>query len=177
MVNEFSGWKFIVWVILPSLAGMGLAAVAGRERIERMRPWLRTATVVSILLLNYANASLAMPKLKAQETPATLVLPVLLAGSIAVLGIGMALLVAWAFRVSRPSRTALMYALSMKHTGLALVLAGELLSDEPRVLMVIMLATLLQHMVAGVVDRRLSTLNGNGGAPTDSVCGQPSADR
>jgi predicted Na+-dependent transporter len=50
----------------------------------------------------------------------------------------------------------LTFGFSMKHTGLALVLAGEVLQDEPRAILMIVLATLLQHIVAGIVDKWLA---------------------
>ncbi|MEM9352790.1 MAG: bile acid:sodium symporter [Planctomycetota bacterium] len=157
VVTDFSGSRFIMWVILPSVAGMAAATLAGPELVARARPWLRATTVCTILLLNYANASLAMPQLVADETFATLVLPVTLAVLISVVGLGTASAVSRLAKLPQETRTALLFGQSMKHTGLALVLAGELLSGQPRVLLVIMLATLTQHLVAGGVTRLLPT--------------------
>jgi hypothetical protein len=39
----------------------------------------------------------------------------------------------------------------MKHTGLALILAGSVLADQPLAILVIVLATITQHLLAGVV--------------------------
>ena len=44
-----------------------------------------------------------------------------------------------------------MFGLSMKHTGLALILAGAVLADQPLAILMIVLATLVQHLLAGVV--------------------------
>ena len=49
------------------------------------------------------------------------------------------------------TRSALMFGLSMKHTGLALILAGAVLSDQPLAILLIVLATLMQHLLAGLV--------------------------
>ncbi len=155
VVTDFSGSRFIVWVILPSVGGMAAALLAGPDLVARARPWLRATTVSTILLLNYANASLAMPQLVAEESFATLVLPVTLATLISVVGLAVAAIVSRVALLPAQIRRALLFGLSMKHTGLALVLAGELLSGQPRVLLVIMLATLLQHLVAGSVTRLL----------------------
>ena len=54
--------------------------------------------------------------------------------------------------LDEPTAIALVFAFSMKHTGLALVLAGEVLESEPRVILLIVLATLLQHILAALVD-------------------------
>jgi hypothetical protein len=44
----------------------------------------------------------------------------------------------------------------MKHTGLALVLAGAVLENQPLAIFIIVLATLVQHLLAGVVQWRSS---------------------
>ena len=76
--------------------------------------------------------------------------------SISVLGIVTARLMARAASLDEDSWISLAFGYSMKHTGLALVLAGEVLQDEPRAILMIVLATLLQHIVAGIVDKRLA---------------------
>jgi len=155
VVTQFSGWKFIVWVILPSLAGAIAAWIAGPERIARAKTWIRLVTLVDLLLLNYTNASLAMPEICENETLATVGLYALLALSIPLLGLLLAIVVARFCQAPPATGTALLFGLSMKHTGLALVLAGEVLAQQPRVLLMIMLSTLLQHVVAGVADKML----------------------
>ena len=79
-----------------------------------------------------------------------------LAISVAVIGILLAVTQAQLTQLHRGSKIALVFSLSMKHTGLALVLAGEILHDQPRVILVILLSTLAQHMTAATVDWRLS---------------------
>ncbi|MBX3431935.1 MAG: bile acid:sodium symporter [Pirellulales bacterium] len=155
VVAEFSGWKFIVWVILPSLAGALVAWLAGRERIARLKPIIRLTTLVDILVLNYANGSLAARQIWQEEQWATLAAAVAIGASIAAIGVAVGLVLAKLWRLGRPSRDALLFALSMKHTGLALVLAGQVLAEHPRVILVIMMATLLQHVSAGLIDWRL----------------------
>lgn len=156
VVQRFSGAEFILWVILPSLAGAIAAWLAGPERIARVKPWIRFVTLAVLLLLNYTNAALALPKVVGQETLATVAVPAGLALALNLLGILLAMGLARVADLSHSSRTAMLFALSMKHTGLALVLAGEVLADrDPRVILTIVLATLLQHVVAAAVDRRL----------------------
>jgi len=46
----------------------------------------------------------------------------------------------------------------MKHTGLALVLAGEFLRDQPRVILMVLLTTLAQHVAAAAIDLRMQRL-------------------
>lgn len=156
-VAQFTGGKFMAWVILPSLAG-GLAAhFAGAQRIARAKPMLRLISLLDILVLNYANASLAVRKIWENETGFALLGAAALTAAGSLLGVLMAVALGRLCRLGAESRTAMLFGLSMKHTGLALVLAGEVeaLSDEPRVILVILLATLVQHIVAAGIDRWL----------------------
>lgn len=155
VVQRFSGTEFIIWVILPSLAGAATAWLAGPERVARARSAIRFITLIDLLLLNYANAALAMPKIVANESLATIAAPAVLALAIIASGLLLAYLLAGAAQLSRSSRIALLFGFSMKHTGLALVLAGEVLAESPYVILTILLATVLQHIVAAAVDWRL----------------------
>ncbi len=47
-----------------------------------------------------------------------------------------------------------MFGLGMKHTGLALLLAGAVLAEQRLAILMIVLATLAQHLLAGVVQWR-----------------------
>jgi BASS family bile acid:Na+ symporter len=161
VVTQFSGWRFILWVILPSLAGAVAGWMAGDDRIHRAKPWFRIITLLTILVLNYANASLAVDKIWAGHEWGVVAVAAVLAAAACLVGVGLALVQARAYRVSRPARTALIFSLSMKHTGLALVLAGEILGDQPRVILVILLTTLAQHVVAAGVDWRLQRAAGS----------------
>jgi bile acid:Na+ symporter, BASS family len=156
VVALFSGWRFILWVILPSLAGAVAAWFAGRERIERAKPWFRVITLLTILILNYANASLAVDRIRDRHEWGLIALAAALATATCLIGAVLAEVEAHAFGMSPDARAALVFSLSMKHTGLALVLAGEILHDSPRVVMVILLTTLAQHVVAAAIDWRLS---------------------
>lgn len=156
LVKRFTGTFFIVWVILPSLAGMLFNRVAGAEFIERKRSWIRFVSALALLALNYTNASLALPGLFERPVWRAIFLAGGLAVALQVLGVASAWLLARMTSLDRESTTALVFAFSMKHTGLALVLAGEVLQQEPRVILLIVLATLLQHILAGFVDRYLT---------------------
>jgi BASS family bile acid:Na+ symporter len=157
VVTQFSGWRFILWVILPSLAGALAAWLAGHERIARAKPWFRLTTLLTILILNYANASLTVDKLWAHESWIVLVVGAAMAATISIVGILLAIAQARLTRLPRAASTALLFGLSMKHTGLALVIAGEFLGDQPRVVLVVLLTTLAQHVAAAAVDRRLQS--------------------
>ncbi len=150
LVGRFSGVFFIVWVILPTAAGFAARSLLTAERVEPARSWLALASAAALLLLNYLNSVLALPK--AYDAPRSLlVATAILATSLAAIGIALGWLIARIFRLQPETRTALMFGLSMKHTGLALILAGAVLSEQPLAILLIVLATLMQHLLAGVV--------------------------
>jgi BASS family bile acid:Na+ symporter len=155
VVTQFSGWRFILWVILPSLAGAVAAWGAGRERIVRAKPWFRLVTLATILVLNYANASLAMDQVWANESAVVVLVAAGMALTVSLIGMALATLQSRLSRLTRAAWTALAFSLSMKHTGLALVIAGEFLHDQPRVILMVLLTTLAQHVAAAALDWRL----------------------
>lgn len=152
LVTQFSGAFFIVWVILPSLAGMLVNWWLGLQVIDRLRGVLRMISAATLLTLNYANASLAMPQAFEEGVSKTFLLSSVLAIALSAIGIATGWIVSKLASTDAPTATALMFGFSMKHTGLALVLAGQALHTEPRVILMIVLATLLQHVVAGIAD-------------------------
>lgn len=152
LVTQFSGWKFILWVILPSLAGAAAAWLAGHRRIARAKPWFRLITLVTILVLNYANASLAIAQIWTGERFIVIFIAALMAAAVSIVGIALATLQVRVFGLTRSTWITLAFGLSMKHTGLALVLAGSFLQDQPRVILVVLLTTLAQHIAAGAID-------------------------
>ena len=155
VVTQFSGWRFILWVILPSIVGAATAWAAGHRWIAHAKPTLRIISLLTILVLNYANASLAIEKVWISEPVGVILLAAGIATLVSIVGITLATLVARLFGLSRASWIALAFGLSMKHTGLALVIAGEFIPGQPRVILVVLLTTVAQHLVAAAVDLHL----------------------
>jgi len=152
LVTKFSGSFFMIWVILPSLAGGIANRLAGPRRIEKSKGYIRMVSAMTLLTLNYTNASLAMPKVFHDEGTKIVLVSAVLAILLSLIGMLSAWLLSRWMRLGNESRVSLIFGFSMKHTGLALVLAGEVLETEPRVILMIVLATLLQHITAGVAD-------------------------
>jgi BASS family bile acid:Na+ symporter len=112
------------------------------------------ASAAALLLLNYINSALAFQQFR-DSSPALLWSIALIAAALAVAlslgGLALGWLLAWLIVVKPATRTTLMFGLSMKHTGLALILAAAVLEDQPLVILIIVLATLTQHLLAGLV--------------------------
>jgi predicted Na+-dependent transporter len=101
-------------------------------------------------VLNYINSALALPEL-VDSHATVLVITAVLAAGLSVVGLLLAWIIARLLKVSTPTRGSLLFGLSMKHTGLALILAGAVLANQPLAILIIVLATFLQHLLAGVV--------------------------
>jgi bile acid:Na+ symporter, BASS family len=150
LVNKFSGLFFIIWVILPTAAGIACRYLIGPARVASMASTFVVASAAALLLLNYINSALALPQIRESST-ALLLATAALAAALSIVGLALGWTLAWVSRVKPATRSALMFGLSMKHTGLALILAGAVLADQPLAILIIVLATLMQHLLAGVV--------------------------
>jgi BASS family bile acid:Na+ symporter len=156
LVNRFSGTFFIVWVIMPTALGFAIRALAGRKRVEGWNGWIALVSVAALLVLNYANAALALPEVWQQSQLSVLAATLLLATLLSAVGLACGWAIARLMKLPGEGRSSLFFALSMKHTGLALVLAGAVLENQPLAIFIIVLATLVQHLLAGVVQWRSS---------------------
>jgi BASS family bile acid:Na+ symporter len=150
LVNEFSGWFFVIWVVLPTAAGFVCRYLVAPRQVAAVHGWLAIASAVALLVLNYINSAVALPEL-GDVRPALLVTTFLLTAALSVVGLMLGWAIARAVRAPTSTRDALMFGLSMKHTGLALILAGTALPNQPLAILMIVLATLMQHLLAGLV--------------------------
>ena len=150
LVAQFSGAFFIIWVILPTAAGLACRYLITSRRVEFLGSWFVLASAAALLMLNYINSALALPKI--HEAPISLLAATtLLAIALSLVGLVLGWALAWLLGVKPQTRSALMFGLSMKHTGLALILAGAVLANQPLAILMIVLATLVQHLLAGIV--------------------------
>lgn len=154
LIDNFTGAFFILWVILPTAAGLACRHSLGAERVAAIRSWLTFTSVTSLLALNYTNAALALPEVFAQSQFSVLVTTATLAAALSAIGLAAGWLLARLLRQDAETRLALMFGLGMKHTGLALLLAGAVLAQQRLAILMIVLATLAQHLLAGVVQWR-----------------------
>lgn len=147
LVNRFSGLFFVSWVVLPTAIGAACRFIVSPERLPIVAGWFSLASAGALLALNYINSAEALPKMLLAPAP-LLLGTVALAALLSIVGLVLGwALAAWC-RTDGPTRTALMFGLSMKHTGLALILAGTVLVDQPSAILMIVLATLMQHVLA-----------------------------
>jgi BASS family bile acid:Na+ symporter len=148
-----TGMFLAVCVLAPSLMGIVIRLALGDMRIAAAKPRLKLINSAILLILNYSNASVSLPQAVAEPDPDFLVLTL---GTVVVL-CALAFTAGWLisrFLKATPSqRTALMFGLGMNNNGTGLVLASMSLADHPRVMLPIIFYNLVQHLIAGIVDR------------------------
>jgi len=150
--TQGGGMFLVLCVVLPSALGVGMRLTLGAPRIAPFKPTLKLINSLNLLVLNYSNAAVSLPKALAE--PDWDFLSVIL-----VIVVGMCLLAFTAgwflsrlFGVDLPQRISLMFGLGMNNNGTGLVLATVALPHYPRIMLPIILYNLVQHLVAGSVD-------------------------
>ena len=161
----------VATVVLPSLAGIALRALAGTSRVERVLPSLKVANLVVLLTLNYSNAAVALPQLVAQPDWDFMALVVVLATTMCAGAFAAGKLTARSLGAARTDETALMFGLGMNNNSAGLVLATATLSDHILVFLPIVFYNLAQQIGAGFVDyvRRRPMTNASTSPPSRSL--------
>ena len=142
-----------ICVLAPSLLGIGVRRALGDVRIAAAKPRLKLINSAVLLVLNYSNASVSLPRAVAEPDPDFLVLALGIVVGLCVLAFGTGWLIARFPKATPSQRTALMFGLGMNNNGTGLVLASMSLADHPRVMLPIIFYNLVQHLIAGLVDR------------------------
>ena len=142
-----------LWVVLPSLLGILAHKLLGEARLESAKSWLKLSNYVILILLNYSNAALTLPKvIKNPDFDFLAVIIVIVTGlclTAFAVGFGLARML----RTDRASMISLMFGLGMNNNGTGLVLASMALSDHAEIMIPIIFYNLTQHMVAAAIDR------------------------
>lgn len=140
-------------VILPSLVGLGIRLLAGRAPIEAAKAFLKLANYCILFLLIYSNASISLPQAVGNPDYDFLAVMFAIAVSLCAVAFGAGWLVARLLGASEADRISLMFGLGMNNNGTGLVLASLALANHPRAMLPIIFYNLVQHLVAGTVDR------------------------
>lgn len=142
-------------VVLPSLLGMTVHYVIGENRTSYIKPYLKLVNFIVLLLLNYSNAATSLPQ--AFCRPDWDFLGFILGTTILVCSVAFfaGWLVSWFFRTNTSDKAALMFSLGMNNNGTGLVLAATALADHPAVMLPMIFYTLVQQVIAAVIDWRI----------------------
>jgi BASS family bile acid:Na+ symporter len=142
-------------VLLPALAGMLTRGAIGERRLAAAAPGLKLVNSVNLLVLNYANASVALPQTVADPDWDFLAVLLAIVVSLCVLAFAAGYGLAWLLRSGVAQRASLMFGLGLNNNGTGMVLAAAVLADYPRVMLPILFYNLVQHLVAGTADAAL----------------------
>lgn len=158
-----------VSVIGPSIIGILLRLLLGNARVMAAKPYLRLANSAILFLLVYSNASISLPQ--AIRQPDYDFLAVMLFIAIALCGAAFS--AGWSIsrllRVGQAEQTSLMFGLGMNNNGTGLVLASMALADHPRAMLPIIFYNLVQHLLAGGVDRLVLRVRAKGAAVAEPI--------
>lgn len=148
-----TGGFLAVCVLLPSLLGMAGRRAWGEPGYSAARPGLKLVNAAILVVLNYSNAAASLPKALAEPDFDFLAVTLAVVVGLCVLAFGAGWSIARALRATPSQRTSLMFGLGMNNNGTGLILASMALADHPRVMLPILFYNLVQHLVAGLVDR------------------------
>jgi BASS family bile acid:Na+ symporter len=141
-----------VWVVLPSLLGLLAQWLIGEARLAQAKSSIKLVNYFILLLLNYSNASLSLPKALFQPDFDFLAILLAIVVALCISAFATGYLVARIFRTSRSNMVSLMFGLGMNNNGTGLVLVSVALADHPEVMLPIIFYNLTQHLVAALVD-------------------------
>jgi bile acid:Na+ symporter, BASS family len=151
--SQMAATFLTLWVIVPALVGMLIRRLLGQARAKKLKHHVKLVNLINLLLLNYSNASLALPSLIEKPDPSLLVTAILISLGLAIVSFGAAVPISRVFREQRPERASLFFGLGMRNNGAGLVLVATVIPEPEIVLLPIILYNLIQHLGAGIVDR------------------------
>jgi len=141
-----------VWVVLPSLFCLLAQRLIGEVRLAQAKYPIKLVNYVILLLLNYSNASLSLPKALSQPDFDFLAILLVIVIGLCISAFATGYLVARIFRTSQTNGVSLMFGLGMNNNGTGLVLVSVALADHPEVMLPIIFYNLVQHLIASLVD-------------------------
>ena len=145
----------ILGVVIPSALGMIVHFFLKENLASKLRSGLRELNLLILLLLNYFNASNVLPKIIAAPDWDFLAMILIITSLLCVVLFGVGNLLGKILKADNSNRIALMFGLGMNNNGVGLVLASMALSDHPLIMLPIIIYNLLQHIVAGIIDKKI----------------------
>lgn len=144
-----------MWVLAPSVLGVLAGRLIGPAAAARARPYLKLSNYATVILLNYSNASLALPEVLRNPDPDFLALMLVVIVSLSAIAFAAGWLCARASGADPEETASLTFALGMNNNGAGLSLASTAMPDHAGVLLPVILYNLAQHFIAAIVDHTL----------------------
>lgn len=149
-----NGFMFYT-VVLPSTLGICAHFLIGEGRLAMVKPFLKLINFTLILALIYSNAATALPKFFAQPDCYFVVFSCTTTVTLCAAAFGGGWLISRWLKTDKADQAALMFSLGMNNNGTGLVFAATALAQYPAVLLPIIFYTLIQHVMAGIIDWKL----------------------
>lgn len=145
----------ILAVVIPSLLGILFKIAFSKQINVKQQPIIKLLNLINLLLLNYSNASISLPATiqKPDWDYYFLILAVTIVLCLFAFLAGF--VIARSFKCSRADMASLMFGLGMNNNGTGLVLASLVLSDHPNVMLPLIFYTLVQQIIAAIIDKYL----------------------
>jgi BASS family bile acid:Na+ symporter len=140
------------WVILPAIVGIIVRQLLGERWFTQICGYLKLINYCVLIVLNYSNASLALPGLIKNPDLDFLVMCLTIVTLLCILGFWAGNIISQLFNTTITEKASLMFGLGMNNNGTGLVLASISLSDHPEVMIPIILYNLMQHLIASIVN-------------------------
>ncbi|MEZ6034050.1 MAG: bile acid:sodium symporter [Planctomycetaceae bacterium] len=153
LAGSQTGWFLLISVIVPSILGIACRQLLGKERVAPGKAKLKLVNSAILLFLNYSNASVSLPQAIANPDFDFLGVTLGITSALCIVAFSAGWLISRLRHSEPPDQIALMFGLGMNNNGTGLVLASMALADHPQVLLPIIFYNLVQHLIAGTVDR------------------------
>ncbi|HLW65221.1 MAG TPA: bile acid:sodium symporter [Gemmataceae bacterium] len=140
----------LVFVMLPSLLGIGLRAMVADARWRKLSSLVKLITALDLLVLCYSNATAALPQTVANPDWDFLAVMLAIVVTLCAIGFASGWAIARLLGTDRRQRAALMFGLGMNNNGTGLVLAGSALAHLPSVMLPVIFYNLVQHVAAAI---------------------------
>jgi BASS family bile acid:Na+ symporter len=142
-------------VVIPSLSGIVCRLFCSRW-IDPIKPVTKFINSVVLLVLCYANASSVLPKIFSEPDWDFLILCLVAVATLCFVAFLAGWAVARMLRASESLTQSLIFALGMNNNGAGIVLACSTLAGYPGAVLPVLAYNLVQHLVAGGVNRRMA---------------------
>jgi hypothetical protein len=154
--GQQTGTFLLVCVVIPSLAGLLVRHGLGNKYISRMKPALKIANALVLLFLCYVNAATALPQIVAAPDWDYLAIVLIIVAGLCLSAFSAGWLLARLLKLSVAQQKSLMFGLGMNNNGTGMALASIGLSSMPCAFLPVLTYNLVQHLVAGSVNRIFS---------------------
>lgn len=145
----------MVTVVLPSLLGIVIHFILGDQFTIKTKPYMKLINFIFLLLLNYSNGSTTLPEAFNKPDHDFLVFIFAITSLMCFATFTAGWIISKWLKTDRADMAALMFGLGMNNNGTGLVLAAATLSDHPSVMLPMIFYTLVQQVIAALVDRKL----------------------